>query len=223
MTWRSTRYDHHPRFLDEQKDQGSVLPCDESLCVSKTSFDSSFSCYAGNVTEFKDDGNDAMCADGYIPKNLDEEPISYFTCCPPMQSSYDNIERHCSDVITLSKNTEDDTNDTAKCVNANQPYLRPMKNSTSLSHESFLCCDSEIDNTIDFLNITECNDSMQPYLRMMKTNIVTDSEWHLGVPPSIQSYVCCDTTIDDYNDNGTAHFLNSTVLIFNTVPTREKF
>ena len=156
MTWRSTRYDHHPRFLDEQKDQGSVLPCDESLCVSKTSFDSSFSCYAGNVTEFKDDGNDAMCADGYIPKNLDEEPISYFTCCPPMQSSYDNIERHCSDVITLSKNTEDDTNDTAKCVNANQPYLRPMKNSTSLSHESFLCCDSDIDNTTDFLNSTEC-------------------------------------------------------------------
>jgi len=160
MTWTSTRYDHHPRFLDEQ-DQALVLPCDESLCVSKTNFDSSFSCYAGNVTEFDDDGNygedtnDAMCANGYIPEKLDDEPIYYFTCCPPMASSYKytNIKRHCSDVITLS------TNGTAKCVNASQPYLRPMKNRTSfhlLQEKSFICCDSEIDNTTNFLNITEC-------------------------------------------------------------------
>ena len=31
---------------------------------------------------------------------------------------------------------------------------------------------------------------------------------------SIQSYVCCDTTIDDYNDNGTANFLNTIGLYF---------
>ena len=137
MTWTSARYDRHPRFLDEQKDQASVLPCDESLCVSGLG-------YLG------------CCADGYIPQKIGEESFYYFTCCPPMPSSYtyDNIERRCSDVIILSKNTEDDTNNTDKCVNASQPYLRPMKNSTSLSHESFLCCDSDIDNTTDFLNIT---------------------------------------------------------------------
>ena len=150
MTWTSSaQYDRHPRFLDDQKDQASVLPCDESLCVSKTNFDSPFSCYAGNVTEF---GNDGMCADGYIPQQIDDEPF-YFTCCPPISSShtYENIKRHCSDVITLS------TNGTAKCVNASQPYLRPMKKSTYLSHEeSFICCDFEIENTTDFLNITEC-------------------------------------------------------------------
>ena len=162
MTWTSTRYDHHPRFLDE-KDQASVLPCDESLCVSKTNFNSSFSCYAGSVTEFDDGGsygeytNGAMCANGYIPQKLDEEPIYYFTCCPPISSSYkyEDKKRHCSDVITLSKNIEGDTNGTAMCVNASQPYLRHMKNWTSvhLSHESFICCDSEIDNATDFLNI----------------------------------------------------------------------
>ena len=160
--WQSitimTRYDHHPRFLDEQKDQASVLPCDESLCVSTTNFYSYFSCYAGNITEIAL-GNNAMCANGYIPRQIDEEPFHYFTCCPPISSSNkyeDDIKRHCSDVITLSKNTEEDTNGTAKCVNASQPYLRPMKNRTYLSHESFICCDSENDDTIDFLNITEC-------------------------------------------------------------------
>ena len=153
MIWTSTRY-RHPRFLDT--DQASVLPCDESLCVSKTNFGGSCSCYAGNGTEFKYDGdhadytfgNDAMCTNGYIPQQIDEESIYYFTCCPPMPSSYkyENIKHDCSDVITSSKNTEDDTNETAKCVNTSQPYLRPMKNTTSLSHEeSFICCNSEID------------------------------------------------------------------------------
>ena len=116
MPWTSTRYDHHSRFLDKQ-DQASVLPCDESLCVSKTNFNSSFSCYAGNVTDDGSEytiGNDAiaMCANGYIPQKIDEEPF-YFTCCPPILSSYTykDKERHCSDVITLSKNNnEDDTN-----------------------------------------------------------------------------------------------------------------
>ena len=70
----------------------------------------------------------------------------------PSSYTYDNIERRCSDVIILSKNTEDDTSETVKCVNASQPYLRPIKNSASLSHEeSFICCDSEIDNATDFL------------------------------------------------------------------------
>ena len=70
-----------------------------------------------------------MCTNGYIPQQIDEESIYYFTCCPPMPSSYkyENINHHCFDVITLSKNTEDDTNETAKCVNTSQPYLRPMK------------------------------------------------------------------------------------------------
>ena len=166
MTWTSTRYDLHPRFLDEQKDQTPMLPCDESLCVSKLHYTSSFSCYAGNVTAFDDDGseytisNDAMCANGYIPQKIDEEPF-YFTCCPPISSSYkyEDKKRHCSNVITLSENKEGDTNNTAMCFNASQPYLRHMKNPTSfhLSHESFICCDSEIDNATDFLmNITEC-------------------------------------------------------------------
>ena len=151
MTWRSTRYDLHPRFLDEQKDQTPMLPCDESLCVSKLHYTSSFSCYAGNVTAFDDDGseytisNDAMCANGYIPQKIDEEPF-YFTCCPPISSSYkyEDKKRHCSNVITLSENKEGDTNNTAMCVNASQPYLRPMKNMTYLSQEFFICCDSEI-------------------------------------------------------------------------------
>ena len=35
------------------------------------------------------------------------------------------------------------------------PRFLDMKNTTSLSHEeSFICCDSEIDNTTDFLNET---------------------------------------------------------------------
>ena len=164
MTWTlSARYDRHPRFLDEQKDQASVLPCDESLCVSGLGY---LGCYASNVTiVLDDDGSEykiddaAMCADGYIPQKIGEESFYYFTCCPPMPSSYtyDNIERHCSDVIILSKNTEDDTSETTKCVNASQPYLRPTKKLASLSHEeSFICCDSEIDNATNFLNITEC-------------------------------------------------------------------
>ena len=67
--------------------------------------------------------------------------------------------------------------------------------------------DDESNRSISDNNVTGCNDSMQPYMRMMKNKTFNQLNGGLS---SIQSYVCCDTIIDDYNDNGTANFSNST-------------
>ncbi|OEU07956.1 hypothetical protein FRACYDRAFT_250630 [Fragilariopsis cylindrus CCMP1102] len=72
--------------------------------------------------------------------------------------------------------------------------------------------DDESNRSISDNNVTGCNDSMQPYMRMMKNKTFNQLNGGLS---SIQSYVCCDTIIDDYNDNGATNFSNSTECVPN--------
>ena len=191
----------HFRFLDENKvasasSSSLSVVCDESLCISNSrTFNGSFSCYTDSSSD-----SPMMCADGYIPQiiqkeasfrivnhNDDDDKISitdwdYFTCCPPNMSSDVNITRHCSDpIIHKSNNSE-----AAVCTdNTSQPHLRQMKTSKLMIHGypgdiPFVCCDSKIMTTTNFLNITEC----LPYTNHENYNsgIVIPNEFGYIVP-----------------------------------------
>jgi len=155
--------------------------CDESKCVSSglwQDFNSSFSCYTDN------DVYPMMCADGYQSQIIEKEDTvysdngriyHYFTCCPTNSSVYTNIIRHCSNATSYS-----DFNVTSSsCEDDNRPHLRRMKNFTNkgikLSDyelvESYICCDSIINETINFLNDTEC----VPYQNEFYIQIVHNS------------------------------------------------
>ena len=155
----------HVRSLDEMNNASSFISssvaCDESLCISaghRTNFNDalSFTCYSDSSSDLP-----MMCADGYIPQIIQEDDSdqwNYFTCCPPNLSSYVNITRHCSDPIIRDK--ESNNNAAAVCIeNPSQPHLRPMKISPH-DHDggnvSFVCCDSRVTTTTNFLNTTEC-------------------------------------------------------------------
>ena len=171
--------------------------CDESKCVAYNRelvvfVDSLFSCYYGTTHYGK--SNMMMCADGYIPQVVTNSGI------------YNNYDDDDTD--------EDDGDDFKRlhyftcCPPTSLPATKPMQRHCS---DPIIIDDDDDESNITIIgdNITGCNDSMQPYMRMMKTHFVANSDWH-GRESSEKSYVCCDTKIDDYNDNGTAHFLNST-------------
>ncbi|OEU06015.1 hypothetical protein FRACYDRAFT_256861 [Fragilariopsis cylindrus CCMP1102] len=159
----------HPfdrRILDEDIDG-----CDESKCVSTglswEYFNNSFTCYAevGDYALYH--SANMMCADGYQPEIVENEPIVYsdfypgdpyyyFTCCPPKPQSDAKISRHCSNT-TLSIGFDNNM----ICEDNNRPYPRRMKNSTYLSEyddsvESYICCDSIANQPTNFLNDIEC-------------------------------------------------------------------
>lgn len=104
------------------------MSCDESKCVSKgnsVAFNDSFTCYGDGMFY------PMMCADGYLPVTVDDEPplvvsdkyfgqvsLSYFTCCPPdnvyavsnATTTSDVVIRHCSDPITADRDSLEDEN-----------------------------------------------------------------------------------------------------------------
>ena len=126
-------------------------------------FNYSFTCYFIDKNNFP-----MMCADGYQPQIIENEPevydefwditAYYFTCCPPIDLlSFANTSRHCSNPTTLV-----DTNITMVCEDNNRPHPRQMKINQKFDYdESHICCDSII-NTIDnnqttnYLNDIEC-------------------------------------------------------------------
>jgi hypothetical protein len=100
--------------------------CDESKCVSTGPsgylFNYSFSCYTDG------DRHPMMCADGYMPRIVENEsadyldgyyyyngdtdktlfvPVAmntfqYFTCCPPNLSPDADVSRHCSNSTSIN-------------------------------------------------------------------------------------------------------------------------
>jgi len=159
---------------------GIGIGCDESKCVSKGLsylYNNSHTCYGER------DGFDVpmMCADGFLPVVIDSEPtllhedlvgfgfgkgqanVSYFTCCPPYQSSPNtNVERSrkCSDPISTSMDFDDEV-----CADKTQKNPRQMKSSVKWEFpflrtvDSFVCCDSLLsgNNTnANFLDDLEC-------------------------------------------------------------------
>ena len=99
-----------------------------------------------------------MCADGYQPHIVENEPtISYnyyydettiyyyFTCCPPKLLFDANTSVcHCFNTTTFS-----DFNNTMICEDDNRPYTRQMKNYINYWEDEvalYMCCNSEINS-----------------------------------------------------------------------------
>jgi len=135
---------------------GNVYGCDESKCVSTTSMfissNHSYSCYGENT--------DMMCADGYLPRTVENEThFQYFTCCPPSFPTETNVTRHCSDPTTNFIEPvgigESTNSSNMICEDETRPFPRQMK-SDFYGNPSYICCDSEQDKTNNYLNETEC-------------------------------------------------------------------
>ena len=199
---KSFQHPYDRRILDEDIDG-----CDESKCVSnglsKEYFNDSFTCYA-DVGDYALYGI-MMCADGYQPKIVENEPIVdsdlngnsyyYFTCCPPKPQSYAKTSRHCSNT-TLSIGFDN----SMICEDNNRPYPRRMENRTFLndSVESYICCDSIANQTTNFLNDIEC----VPYQNKNYEKISHD--YNINAYGNIIPIYCADPEIgfQYFNENG---------------------
>lgn len=165
-------------YFSEGSNQGDG--CDESLCISTGSTSefhgsssSSFTCY-GEEENGSGSGVDGivypmMCADGYLPQVVEDEPpvtktngddvhlLRYFTCCPPdhHQTNGSDVTRHCSHPIDSETDDDGDgkTIDPTVCEGHDiWNYPRPMKIRGSYDSygfvmsttNSFVCCDSKL-------------------------------------------------------------------------------
>ena len=169
----------------------SQSSCDESKCVSTGLYyelNRTHTCY-GDDGEF----HPRMCIDGFVPVVVESEPargssdvwenendnisVQYFTCCPPNQSSYDEIDatRHCSDPILNIEDGDASTICQSQEIRVYPRRMTPLPYPLSTNEltgyvwavrEPVLCCDSLLPNSNDdegntastsnFLDDVEC-------------------------------------------------------------------
>jgi hypothetical protein len=179
--------------------------CDESKCVStglEWLFNESFTCYTGGVSYWKP----MMCADGYMPRIVENETdayyynnsgssYQYFTCCPPNVPSDADVSRHCSNSTSINVWEDPNNNKTnVVCDDKTKPYHRSMKTRKSFfddafSIESYICCDSIIDeneNDKSYLNEIEC----VPYNNVLYETIYVSNGHMYG---GITAAICTDS------------------------------
>jgi len=164
-----------------------------------------------------------MCADGYLPiATVDEPPMSanvsyqkeevlvqYFSCCPPAQN-YGEVVRQCSDPITNPNKNETldsfcDSYTTWKQPRSMKPNVEIQLSRLGLAFEypapiedSFLCCNSNTNNTIgnetttrnetNFLEDTQCVPYRNEYYQASKIHN------RVGSIP----FISCDFTEGDF-------------------------
>jgi hypothetical protein len=121
-----------------------------------------------------------MCADGFLPVVIEDEPplfasgvgrsgsirVEYFTCCPPFDpvrlSNTTAATRHCSDPISDFEVDIEDSNETICVDQGARKYSRRMeinRRAWLLETDFSLCCDSLLvddDDDVDFLDFAEC-------------------------------------------------------------------
>jgi len=164
-----------------------------------------------------------MCADGYLPiATVDEPPmpanvsyqkeevlVQYFSCCPPAQN-YGEVVRQCSDPITNPNNNETldsfcDSYATWKQPRSMKPNVEIQLSRLGLAFEypkpiedSFLCCNSNTNNTIgnetttrnetNFIEGTQCVPYRNEYYQASKIHN------RVGSIP----FMSCDFTEGDF-------------------------
>lgn len=175
--------------------------CDESKCVAYIQqsdqygsqvvlLNDSFSCYYGT----NQDGipNRMMCADGYVPQAVENGITGIY-----------------NDYLTYNDGDDAENFEQLHYFTCCPPtiLLLPTDKPKQRHCSDPIVIDDESNISISDNNVTGCND-IQPYMRMMKNNTVSDSV--TGGKSIIESYMCCDMIIDEYNNNGTTNFLNIT-------------
>jgi hypothetical protein len=189
VAWQNIKYARQQQQQQQQQEEvvADDSICDESKCVSYglyNHFNYSFSCYGDNIYY------PFVCADGYIPRVVNTEPTlvawndfaytftedknliyQYYTCCPPdLPINTTNVTRHCSN-STIVNYINEKEGGRMECKDDILRFPRQLKTNKFLASnniESYMCCDSILDNENKTyaLNDTECSPYIDKYYRL---------------------------------------------------------